>query len=123
MTLHFLHKRLTNQANLPNQTPCIAAECIEMKRSRPILYDSVSFCLVSASGKMETMAYALLDCGSQRAFYAKDCTDKLSIGGSKCVLPVKNLTSKLIAERLDGRIVFLTIKGNKTESICILNES
>ena len=78
---------------------------------------------MSASGKMETMAYALLDSGLQRGFYAKDCTDKLSIGGSKCVLPIKNLTSKLVAEKIDGRIVFLTIKGNKTESICILNES
>ena len=74
-------------------------------------------------GKMETMTYALLESGSQRTFYAKDCPSKLSIGGSRYVLPTKTLTSKLIAERIGGRIVFLTIKGSKTEGICILNQS
>ena len=69
------------------------------------------------------MTYALLDSGLQRAFYANDCPGKLSIGGSRYVLLVKNLTSKLVAEKLGDRIAFLTIKGSKTESIGILNES
>ena len=51
-------------------------------------------------GKTETMTYALLGSGSQRTFHAKDCTGKLSNGGSIYDLPVKTLTSKLIAERL-----------------------
>ena len=92
-----------------------------MKRSRPILYDSCQFVLRVEKWKQWT--YALLESGSQRTYCAKDCPGKLSTGGSRYVLPVKTLTSKLRAERLDGRIVFVTIKGNKTESICILNQS
>ena len=69
------------------------------------------------------MTYTLIDSGSQRTFYAKDCPGKLSIGGSRYALPAKTLTFKLIAERIDGRIVFLTIKGSRTESICIVNQS
>ena len=74
-------------------------------------------------GKMETMTYTLIDSGSQRTFYAKDCPGKLSIGGFRYALPAKTLTSKLIAERLHGCIVFLTIKGSRTASICIFNQS
>ena len=72
--------------------------------------------------KMETMTYVLLGSGSQQTFYAKDCTGKLSTGGSRYDLQAKTLTSKLIAERLEGHIVSLTIKVNRTESICILNQ-
>ena len=64
-------------------------------------------------GKMKTMTYVLLDSGSQWTFYAKDCSGKLSIGGSRYALPAKTLKSKLIAEKLDSRIVFLTIKGKQ----------
>ena len=59
----------------------------------------------------------LLDSGSQRTFFVKSFADKLSAGGFRNVLPVEILIFELRAERFEGHIVSLSVRGNNIEQL------